>query len=560
MRSWFHEQLLARAIAAAIWTIVLQVPLVIGLKLLFSGHQGLWNSLSLFLHYGSLFSLFMIPLCICGFTFTHLRCYKTEPLVYSTRWAILKQLSSPSFLLLLAWYCNICGILMNAYFGMTVPFLGSMSTQCSDRKAWCLNEQHLFGIFFGCCLGVCEAWDYFFSDRRLVKVPHVQLTIKVAVRSSISLLIKKSLGVALKRYFVYIFLYLLFGGYVRSYILAVTRLTLDEPLDTIVTLINISLALRCILIGSACVFTIRLCDLFFQLYEIKPISFPIIRMADETSPLLHEAISSDTTLLRLWACRDWNILAEQSAERRSVIFSVSQPGNHPHNWNNVLSAIQPQCLHFIALLKGETTASKAESKKIAAPQSPPFYDAFTSPVRMRSMALASPSSKEIDSTSPPKSSLQDKIQSKMQEAFENLKRKPIISFFWGELPDAKRRQTFAKAEPIILLIEGLSHFVAASFVEDKYGVVQKDLPEILCMLLDLQAAVEQRGPSTGAITKRTEAFTSSPTDVQLKHRLKRAIKSSIYRIVVRFQLHILNVPLPPTQKRMLEQYLEFLVG
>jgi len=34
---------------------------------------------------------------------------------------------------------------------------------------------------------------------------------------------------------------------------------------------------------------------------------------------------------------------------------------------------------------------------------------------------------------------------------------------------------------------GLSHFVVASFVEDKFGVVQKDLPEILSMLLDLQA-------------------------------------------------------------------------
>jgi hypothetical protein len=38
---------------------------------------------------------------------------------------------------------------------------------------------------------------------------------------------------------------------------------------------------------------------------------------------------------------------------------------------------------------------------------------------------------------------------------ENIKKKPIINFLWGELPDAKRRQTFAKAEPIILLIEGM---------------------------------------------------------------------------------------------------------
>ena len=127
----------------------------------------------------------------------------------------------------------------------------------------------MFGVFFGCWLGLCEAGNYFFSDRRIVKVPHVQLNIKVAVRSRISSLIKNSLSVSLKRYIVYIFLYLLFGGFVRTYILAVTRLAMDEPLDTVVTLINISLALRCILIGSACVFTIRLSDLFFQLYEIK---------------------------------------------------------------------------------------------------------------------------------------------------------------------------------------------------------------------------------------------------------------------------------------------------
>ena len=67
----------------------------------------------------------------------------------------------------------------------------------------------------------------------------------------------------------YILLYLLFGGYVRSYVLTVTRLSMGEPLDTIVTLINISLALRCVLIGSACVFTLRLSDVLFQLYQIK---------------------------------------------------------------------------------------------------------------------------------------------------------------------------------------------------------------------------------------------------------------------------------------------------
>ena len=78
----FFVQLLARAIASAVWTIVLQVPLVLGLKLMFSGYQGIWNSLSLFLHFGSIFSILMIPFCVGGLTFTHLKYYKGNMLEY----------------------------------------------------------------------------------------------------------------------------------------------------------------------------------------------------------------------------------------------------------------------------------------------------------------------------------------------------------------------------------------------------------------------------------------------------------------------------------------------
>lgn len=278
---------------------------------------------------------------------------------------------------------------------------------------------------------------------------------------------------AARKYLVYIFLYFLFGGIIRSYVLSVTRLTLDEPLDTVVGLLNLSLAFRCILIGSACVFTIRLSNLLFQLYEIKvttvklcshsfsrnlnacflqPFAFPVVRCGEDACPLLQEAMTSSSPLLRLWACRDWCILAEQSAERRALIFSVSQPGNHPHNWNSVIAGILPQCLQFISELKGEVKTPKVEIPSPVA-QSPPPYDSFASPVRMRSMALKSPV-KTVQPLEKPESS-QNKLQAKVQEMIENLKKKPLIHFLWGEIPDARRRQTFAKAEPIILLIEGV---------------------------------------------------------------------------------------------------------
>ena len=228
----------------------------------------------------------------------------------------------------------------------------------------------------------------------------------------------------------------------RSYVLTVTRLGLDEPMDTVIALLSVSLALRCIIIGSAAVFTIRLSNLLFQLFEIKvilfshynlifiltcscflfsfqPVTFPIVRFSEESIPLLQEAMNSNEELLRMWACRDWNILAEQSEERRLVIFSVSEPGNHPHNWDSIVSAVLPQCVKFIASLRGEIPAAKTVIPSTV-PQSPPPYDPITSPTRLRSMALKSPVRTVQSPEEKPKSSLQDRVDLKFQEVFINL--------------------------------------------------------------------------------------------------------------------------------------------
>ena len=146
-----------------------------------------------------------------------------------------------------------------------------------DRDTWCLNEMHMFGVLFGGLLGLTESWNYYFSDRRLVKLPNIQQHVKVAVWSSILPLAKSVLATSARTYLGYMLLYFLFGGVVRSYVLGVTRLSLEDPLDTIVGVMSLGLAFRCILIGSATIFTIRLCNLLFQLFEIKVlISFKVL--------------------------------------------------------------------------------------------------------------------------------------------------------------------------------------------------------------------------------------------------------------------------------------------
>jgi len=531
------------------------VPIVLLLKLLFSGYQGPWNVLTLLFTHGSILNFFLIPLCVSGLAFVNLKLYTVEPTIYLTRWAMLKDFFNPLFMMILFVYGILGGVLMNSYFSVTLPFLGQLSARCATRNEMCLNEVHLFGVLFGGWIGLRESFDFFFSERRLIKLPHIYQSIKVVVWSRAPLLLKSCLLATAKSYLAYIILYLFFGGSIRNHVLRATRLGTDEPLDSVFGLINISLALRCIVIGSTCIFTFRLSNLLFQWFLLKPVSFPLVRFAGDTSPLLSEALTCNVPLMRLWACRDWSVLAEQSPQRRSVIFSVSQPGNHPHNWNGMFSAIMPQCLQCLSALRGEVKESPTKSVAV----SPKGVDTITSPMRMRSMALKSPA-KSSQPPEEPKPNFNEKMNKKIQEVVQQIKKKPLIQFLWGELPDAKRRQVFAKTETTNLLIEGLSHFVAASYTEDSYGVVQKDLPAILSMILDFQGSIEVRGSSGGVLQKRPETLTNPPQDVLLKQALKWTVKSSIYRLVVKFQRHITKIQLSVEHKQMLEQYLEFRVG
>ena len=145
-------------------------------------------------------------------------------------------------------------------------------------------------------------------------------------------------------------------------------------------------------------------------------SFPVTAYPDDSKPLLHEVLASDMPLLQIWGCRDWSGLAEQSEERRALIFTVSQPGNHPHNWNNIISAILPQCSAFVAALTGKEPVLKKEEVALARePLTSPDTSIITSPTRLRSMALKSPVRNVDPVIEQPAPGLNDKIQLKVQD-------------------------------------------------------------------------------------------------------------------------------------------------
>ena len=141
------------------------------------------------------------------------------------------------------------------------------------------------------------------------------------------------------------------------------------------------------------------------------VSFPVEQFPLETRPLLHEALSSGIPLLQLWASRDWSIQTERSAANRSMIFTVSQTGNHPHNWTSLVSAILTICSKFLTTLEGKDQPGSAVKKD---PTVAANADLVCSPIGMRSMTLKSPV-KAVLATEQQGPTLSEKVQKKLTE-------------------------------------------------------------------------------------------------------------------------------------------------
>ena len=63
--------------------------------------------------------------------------------------------------------------------------------------------------------------------------------------------------------------------------------------------------------------------------------------------------------------------------------------------------------------------------------------------------------------------------------------------FISTKPISQVRSAFAKSQLVIWAVEALSNLISASVFEDRFGVVQKQLPKILAAMLNLQQTVER---------------------------------------------------------------------
>lgn len=199
----------------------------------------------------------------------------------------------------------------------------------------------------------------------------------------------------------------------------------------------------------------------------------------EQTRTLPNVIETEDPLLKLFALYDLRNLSWNDSKRREEVFSLSQPGQHPRNWK----AVSAPCARMIDELSSRITISAAKlvgySWDDHNDQDNVHREAVMMPPRMREMALGGAGSNRQRNMAP--------IRSQNTQTGGFFGR---MSKIFGFAASEKLIISRFEAQLIAYASEAIYMLVVYSLQEDRYGVVQGDLKELITLLCKLINAID----------------------------------------------------------------------
>ncbi|XP_063075064.1 nucleoporin NDC1 isoform X2 [Engraulis encrasicolus] len=595
--SWFYRKVLClRAEASIAWSILL-LPITTALFVLlsrvsiFHPIQCISDALALLTASSSVFSLVLLSGVVVMMGILNFESHTVVPSIPCTRIAQLGKVLNPR---------QSFHSLVHAGLGMLVSWCaavtigGRYSTLVSactqseslDTNQMCLNEYHLLLLLSGAFMGYSHSFLGVLQNMEYVSFPVIQqykyLRFKGALRHVVKCSAKQSLCSLRNFLLIYYFL----GHVPKAWISTVLNLQEDSSLhalDTLAGLLDLPLFYHLWISGTFLLLTWHVQVLLFRIYISEAYSFPVqSSFPEETEDCLPKVLTcKDLPILKFLALQDLSSLSQHSAVRRWEVFSLSQPGGHPHNWN----AISKECLSLLSELTQslvshhDAVASNGRSRSSSAP-TPSKGGSVPPPAGSEGKALSGsnlsyipkythlryisdvPSPMLWSSPTDPKL-VASPVQKPTQQPPPPAAEKPSFLSQWvqnrkEQLPEATSQALFADSQAHIWALEGLSHLVKASYTEDKFGVMQTTLPSILSTMLSLLEAVERhfKLPHASSKPARHACSMVDPTYKTLRFALRAALKTAIYRIANTFGQHLNDVHLSADHRKRMQQFLE----
>lgn len=380
---WFVRKVICwRAAASIAWAVLLLPPttavfVILSRLSIFHPVQWISECLSLIFSINAIFSLILLSGVIMMVGFLNLEYYTVIPTIACSKIALLGQLVHPrQFLsslvhgfmgIVVAWCCAVT-------IGGRYETLGYSCQQSDDGgpAQMCLNEYHLFLLLSGAFVGLSHSLLGVVHNMNYVSFQTVQQYKYLRFKGSIPLVMKCSATQALYSVRNFVVVYFFLGHIPKGWICTTLDLEADssaQALDTVGGLLDLSLLYHTWISGTFLLFTWYTTLQLFRIFVTEFYSFPVqSSFTDDALQCLPKVITEkQPMILKFLALQDLALLSQHSPLRRAEVFSLSQPGGHPHNWN----AISKECLSLLSDLTQrlvayhDTVATNGRAKSLS---------------------------------------------------------------------------------------------------------------------------------------------------------------------------------------------------
>jgi nucleoporin NDC1 len=181
---------------------------------------------------------------------------------------------------------------------------------------------------------------------------------------------------------------------------------------------------------------------------------------------------ADHDLMAHSAFYEFSLVASDSKAKRSEFYTLSQPGGHPHNWNNLSSACLNKIENFVKKLN-DSVAAPVSAAPIApkpAAKPPVLYSDITSPKSPRPLVapqlkekIISENNNKIQNVKINEAGVQKRIEELLSKSalasypvklLKAIRDRFSNNALFSSAPDAGTRSVFAESQIIIWAVEG----------------------------------------------------------------------------------------------------------
>lgn len=441
-----------------------------------------------------------------------------------------------------------------------------------DREL--INSRYTFLVFSGILSGL-----YFFAKENLkheseIECPIIQekkfIKIRSIVYSTLYGSIVKSFGPTL----CFGLLYWLLGSSFNRTLANFFGTELD---DTYNSLFSIFTSFRMLFYGwilsSQILCNMELMRQFFSFLLAEEMHFvieknPVVAASLNEVSLVEALALKEVPIVQQMACLDlYNLSSAKAFNRRQEVFALSIPGGHPYNWNQLsgqcLSLINEFTEELASSVKRISTMKNAQAfaqlkpsagesaERILLRQYNETYgirrmmpDPVESQPQLQCGTAATSTTNPCDRVNEILENVQKTINETVRAAFYAI---PGVFYLFGEQDGAKTAFVLSNSQAIVWLSQGLAGICASSLHEDKYGVVQNELPKIIKSLLKLKLELDK----LNNVNLNGKKFDRNLIG------LRNATKRSLYRICTVFGDYIRDLVNEQEDLRQLQCFLSY---